>query len=61
MRIFYFIVALIVLIFSISNIYTYTADYEVLSSYGKGYVWGSIILFVLSILFFYLSFRKKKK
>lgn len=38
----------------------YIFDYELLSSYGKGYVIGSGLLFILGVLLIYFGFKKKK-
>lgn len=38
----------------------YFWDYNALSQYGKGFVWGSIILFLVGILLIYLGLRKNK-
>jgi hypothetical protein len=38
----------------------YIFDYELLSSYGKGYVMGSGLLFLLGVLLIYFGLKKKK-
>lgn len=38
----------------------YIFDYELLSSYGKGYVIGSGLLFILGVLLIYFGLKKKK-
>jgi len=38
----------------------YFLDYQDLSAYGKGYIWGNIILLVFSLLLIYWGVRKKK-
>ncbi len=38
----------------------YFFDYNTLTQYGKGYVWGSILLFLIGILLIYIGLRKKK-
>lgn len=38
----------------------YIFDYELLSSYGKGYVIGSGLLFLLGVLLIYFGLKKKK-
>ena len=38
----------------------YLFDYNVLTQYGKGYVWGSILLLLIGILLIYLGLRKRK-
>jgi len=39
----------------------YIFDYNVLSSYGKGYIWGNVILFFLGIFLIIAGIRRKKK
>jgi len=38
----------------------YIFDYELLSSYGKGYVIGSGLLLLLGVLLIYFGIKKKK-
>ena len=38
----------------------YIFDYNTLMQYGKGYVWGSIILFAIGLVLIYFGLRKKK-
>lgn len=38
----------------------YLFDYNVLTPYGKGYVWGSISLLLIGILLIYLGLKKRK-
>ncbi|PKL85927.1 MAG: hypothetical protein CVV22_05185 [Ignavibacteriae bacterium HGW-Ignavibacteriae-1] len=38
----------------------YFLDYNVLSHYGKGYVWGSAIILLLGIAFIIIGLKKKK-
>ncbi len=38
----------------------YFLDYNSLSQYGKGFVWGSLIILLIGILFIYFGLRKKK-
>jgi len=41
--------------------FRYVTNYTNLSSYGKGYVWGSFIFLVCGIVLIYFGFRKSKK
>ena len=38
----------------------YVMDYEILSEYGKGYVWGSIALLLIGMFLIIVGVRKKK-
>ncbi|HKM11707.1 MAG TPA: hypothetical protein PL115_00695 [Bacteroidales bacterium] len=38
----------------------YIFEYNTLMQYDKGYVWGSIILFVIGLVLIYFGLRKKK-
>jgi len=39
---------------------SYIFEYNTLMQYGKGYVWGSIILFAIGLVFIYFGLRKNK-
>lgn len=39
----------------------YIFDYHELSEYGKGFIWGNIILFIAGILLIITGSRKKKQ
>lgn len=39
----------------------YIFDYYELSEYGKGFIWGNIILFVAGVLLIITGRRKKKR
>ncbi|MBS3999491.1 MAG: hypothetical protein KGZ71_03300 [Desulfobulbaceae bacterium] len=38
----------------------YFFDYNVLSHYGKGYVWGSAIIWLIGLTFIIIGLKKKK-
>jgi len=38
----------------------YFFDYNILTQYGKGYVWGSVLLLLIGILLIYFGLKKKK-
>jgi hypothetical protein len=40
--------------------FKYISDYNILTQYGKGYVWGSIILLGIGLVLIYFGFEKKK-
>ncbi len=39
----------------------YVVDYSFLSSYGKGFVWGSLLLIIVGSILVFLSIRKKRE
>lgn len=40
--------------------FRYFFDYNVLTQYGKGYVWGSVFLIVIGIILIYLGIKRNK-
>jgi FtsH-binding integral membrane protein len=38
----------------------YFLDYDVLTHYGKGYVWGSIIIWLIGLALIIIGLKKKK-
>lgn len=38
----------------------YFFDYNTLTQYGKGYVWGSIFLLTIGLMLIYRGLKKKK-
>lgn len=38
----------------------YMLDYSILSNYGRGYVWGSVLLIVIGAVCIALGLRKNK-
>jgi len=40
--------------------FRYIFDYNTLAQYGKGYVWGSMILLLIGLVLIYFGVRKKK-
>jgi len=41
--------------------FRYVTDYTILSSYGKGYVWGSFIFIACGLVLIYFGIRKSNK
>jgi len=39
----------------------YIPDYSILTSYGKGYVWGSVIIFLIGVALIFVAFKVSKK
>jgi len=54
------IIGIVLLLIGFVQGIRYFSEYNILTQYGKGYVWGSIFLFSMGILFIYLGLRKKK-
>ncbi len=40
--------------------FRYFFYYNILTQYGKGYVWGSIVLFIAGLTLIYFGLKKKK-
>lgn len=38
----------------------YFFDYNTLTHYGKGYVWGSMFLLIIGLVLIYFGLKKKK-
>jgi len=51
----------ILVFLSVIPIIQFVFYYNELSDYGKGYIWGNVILFLLGSLFLFLGIKKKKK
>ncbi len=55
-----FILGIIFFIIGSIQFGRYISSYSILTEYGKGFVWGSILLSLIGVLFIYLGLRKKK-
>lgn len=53
-----FYVSLVICVLSSFKLLSYIADYQKLSDYGKGYIWGNLILLFLGIFGIYFSKKK---
>lgn len=40
--------------------FRYCFDYNTLTHYGKGYVWGSMFLLIIGLVLIYFGLKKKK-
>jgi len=40
--------------------FRYLFDYNILTQYGKGYVWGSIFLLIAGLVLIFFGLKKKK-
>ncbi|NLB67472.1 MAG: hypothetical protein GX798_03310 [Bacteroidales bacterium] len=54
------ILGIILALIGFFQVIRYIFEYNTLMQYGKGYVWGSIILFAIGLLLIYFGLRKKK-
>ncbi len=61
MKIFLLILGIVLGVLGSIQTFKYITDYSVLTQYGKGFIWGSIILIIVGVALIYLSFRKKAK
>ena len=55
------IAGILLALFSLATVSRYIGDYAVLTEYGRGYVWGKIILLAIGIILIVLGIRKKRK
>ncbi|MEM6764232.1 MAG: hypothetical protein AAF655_04895 [Bacteroidota bacterium] len=53
-----FYLGLFLTLISLFSVLQYVFDYEILSAYGKGYLWGKLLLLVLGIVLIYFGRRK---
>lgn len=58
----YFLIGLgfLLILLSLISFVQYSLDYDQLSSYGKGFVWGKLILLSVGFLLTFFGFKKKK-
>ncbi len=54
------ILGIILSLVGLFQVFRYIFEYNTLMQYGKGYVWGSIILFAIGLVLIYFGLRKKK-
>jgi uncharacterized membrane protein len=59
MRIFLQIIGVLLCIIALISLFSYLGDYQILSEYGKGFVWGKVVLLLIGVLLFYLGIRKR--
>jgi len=51
----------IIVFLSVVPIIQFVFDYNELSEYGKGYIWGNILLFLLGCVLLFVGIKKKRK
>jgi FtsH-binding integral membrane protein len=54
-----FIVGIVLSLAGFFQGYKYVFDYNSLTPFGKGYVWGSIILIVIGLVLIYFGLKRK--
>lgn len=45
---------------ALSKLSLYVSDYEQLTSYGKGYIWGNLFILLAGLTLLFLGFRIKQ-
>jgi multisubunit Na+/H+ antiporter MnhG subunit len=55
-----FIAGIIILALGVIPLMQYALDYNDLSNYGKGYIWGKIFIILLGTFLIFMSRRLKK-
>ena len=56
-----FTVGILFVLLALLQGWRYVSDYEVLSSYGKGYIWGNVLLLVVGILLILAGIRRHRR
>lgn len=54
------VLGILILLISFLSLRSYILDYAILTQYGKGYIWGNIILVSLGIFMIYIGIKKNK-
>jgi len=60
MKYFLIIIGSLFCLASLSRISLYIIDYNQLTNYGKGYIWGNILLLILGALMLFYAYKQKK-
>ena len=53
-------IGIFIVLGSLLSLQSYITDYAVLSQYGKGYIWGKIILAIVGIGLVYVGLKPSK-
>jgi len=61
MKYFFLIIGGLLLIASLISIGQYVFDYGELSQYGKGFIWGKLLLFIFGLILIYIGMKRLKK
>lgn len=54
------IIGVLLILVGAGSLARYLLDYSVLSPYGKGYVWGNLLLVVIGLTLIYFYYRVRK-
>tara|TARA_R110002072_G_scaffold214159_10_gene371293 strand:+ start:103 stop:285 length:183 start_codon:yes stop_codon:yes gene_type:complete len=54
------IIGLLLIIIALISLIEYAIDYNQLSEYGKGYIWGKIVILIIGFFLVFTSLRNKK-
>ncbi|OQC38302.1 MAG: hypothetical protein BWX63_00402 [Bacteroidetes bacterium ADurb.Bin041] len=54
------IIGIVLLLIGFFQGFRYLFDYNILTQYGKGYVWGSIFLLIAGLVLIFFGLKKKK-
>ena len=52
------ITGLVIAIAALISLFSYLGDYEILTQYGKGHVWGKVLLLFIGLGIWYVGRRK---
>ena len=55
-----FVLGILLVLYSLATVSQYIGDYSILTEYGKGFVFGKIILFAIGIILIAFGVKKKK-
>lgn len=54
------IIGVLLILMGIARLTRYLTDYSVLSPYGKGYVWGNLLMVFIGFIFCYFFYRARR-
>lgn len=54
------VIGVLLILIGIASITRYLTDYSVLSPYGKGYVWGNLLMVFIGFIFCYFFYRARR-
>ncbi|MEM1121063.1 MAG: hypothetical protein AAGJ18_11495 [Bacteroidota bacterium] len=57
----FLIVGVIFTAIACSKLSVYISDYNQLTNYGKGYIWGNLLVLAVGLVLLFIGFRTKAK
>ena len=54
------VIGVLLILIGTASITRYLTDYSVLSPYGKGYVWGNLLMVFIGFIFCYFFYRARR-